>query len=255
MSAMIPAGWSVQETTDGGGGFQALVRRSQRSTLAIVPYVVTRTGRGDNRYMRFPSFSELSRKEDHKDFLPSWVSAPRSMDFDLKRRPVMSSMTPGAVPLPNGSRHEMATFTTDPWHRVEECLQVRLIARELSKTGCLRTVDEWSAWHIKHIKFSHGQGRRIITAQRSVLMSTVMADRQGVVNIPVLADRSSTVADKLAWLAQWGLGTVSEGDWKNARRPERTSQMFPIDALSPDLDRMLTMSVGVSPDDADRLPY
>ena len=82
-----------------------------------------------------------------------------------------------------------------------------------------------------------------------------MAHRQGVVNIPVLADRSSTVADKLTWLAKWGLGTVSEGDWKNARRPERTSQMFPIDALSPDLDRMLTMSVGVSPDDADRLPY
>lgn len=228
---------------------QVLVRRSQRSALAIVPLVVTRTGRVGNRYKRFPSFSHLSRKEDRKDFLPSWVSAPRSMDFDLKRRPVMCSMTAAAVPLPDGSRHEMATFTTEPWDTVEECLQARLIARELAKTGCLRTVDEWHAWHVK---FSHGKGRRIVTAQRSILMSIVMAHRQGILNILVLADRSSPVADKLAWLGQWGLGTVSEGDWKNARRSERTSQLLPLNALSPYLDRMLTMAVGVSPDDADR---
>lgn len=218
----------------------------------LLTLVVTRTGRVDNEYKRFPSFSELSRKDDRKDFLPSWVSAPRSMDFDLKRRPVMSSMTAALVPLPDGSRHEMATFTTEPWETVEECLRAREIAREMSRTGCLRTVDEWSAWHIK---FSHGKGRRIVTAQRSVLMSVVMAHRQGIVSIPALADRASTVPDKLAWLAQWGLGTVSEGDWKNARRPERTSQMLPLDALNPYLDRMLAMPVGVGPGDADRLPY
>lgn len=95
--------------------------------------------------MRFPSFSELSRKDNRKDFLPSWVIAPRSMDFDLKRRPVMSSMTAELVPLPDGSRHEMATFTTEPWDTVEESLRAREIAREMSKTECLRTVNEWRA--------------------------------------------------------------------------------------------------------------
>lgn len=82
-----------------------------------------------------------------------------------------------------------------------------------------------------------------------------MAHRQGIVSIPTLTDRSSTVSDKLSWLALWGLGTVSEGDWKNARRPERTSQMLPLDALHPYLHRMLAMPVGISPTDADRLPY
>jgi hypothetical protein len=218
----------------------------------LLTLVVTRTGRVDNEYKRFPSFGELSRKEHRKDFSPSWVSAPRSMDFDLKRRPVMGSMTPELVPLPDSSLHEMATFTTKPWETVEECLRAREIAREMSKTGCLRTVDEWFAWHLK---FAHGKGRRIVTAQRSVLMSIVMAHRQGLVSIPALADRSSTVAEKLAWLAQWGLGTVSEGDWKNARRAERVSQMLPFDALDPYLTRMLAMPVGASPGDADRLPH
>ncbi|MGM0928822.1 MAG: hypothetical protein ACQEXN_03810 [Actinomycetota bacterium] len=218
----------------------------------LLTLVVTRTGRVDNEYKRFPSFSELSRKDDRKDFLPSWVSAPRSMDFDLKRRPVMSSMTAALVPLPDGSSHEMATFTTEPWDTVEEGLHAREIARELSKTGCLRTVNEWGAWHLK---FTHGKGRRIVTAQRSVLMSIVMAHRHGIVNIPTLTDRSRTVTDKLAWLAQWGLGAVTEGDWKNARRPERTSQMLPLDALDPYLARMLAMPAGTSPSDADRKPY
>lgn len=101
----------------------------------LLTLVVTRTGRVDNEYKRFPSFSELSRKEGRKDFLPSWVSAPRSMDFDLKRRPLMSSMTAPLVPLPDGFRHEVATFSTEPWETVEECLRAREIAREMSKTG------------------------------------------------------------------------------------------------------------------------
>lgn len=229
-----------------------MVSDSPEDREHLLTLVVTRTGRVDNEYKRFPSFSELSRKDNRKDFLPSWVSAPRSMDFDLKRRPVATSMTPEFVPLPDGSRHEMATFTTEPWDTVEECLRGREIAREMSKTGCLRTIDEWGAWHVK---YTHGKGRRIITAQRAVLMSIVMAHRQGIVNIPALADRSSTVTDKIEWLAQWGLGTVSEGDWKNARRPERVSQMLPLDALDPYLHRMLSMPAGATPGDADRLPY
>jgi predicted Fe-S protein YdhL (DUF1289 family) len=218
----------------------------------LLTLVVTRTGRVENEYKRFPSFSELSSRDNRKDFLPRWVSAPRSMDFDLKRGPVMKSMTAEFVPLPDGSRHEMATFTTEPWETVEECLRAREIAREISKTGCLRTVDEWGAWHVK---YTHGKGRRIITAQRAVLMSIVMAHRQGIVDIPALTDRSSTVTDKIEWLAQWGLGTVSEGDWKNARRPERVSQMLPLDALDPYLHRMLSVPAGATPGDADRLPY
>ena len=218
----------------------------------LLALVVTRTRRVTNDYKRFPSFSELSRKEGRKDFMPSWVSAPRSMDFDLKRRPMMSSMTPEMVPLPDGSTHEIATFMTEPWDSVEECLRARQIAREMSKTGCLRTVNEWAAWHLK---YTHGTGRRIVTAHRTVLMSLVMAHRQGVVVIPTLAERSSTIAEKLDWLAQWGLGTVSEGDWKNARRPERVAQMLPLAALEPYLSRMVAMPSGSVPTDTDRLPY
>src|SRR5699024_9559362 len=79
--------------------------------------------------------------------------------------------------------------------------------------------------------------------------------RQGVTTIPTLADRSLSIAERLDWLAEWGLGTVSRGDWDNARRPERASQMLPIDTLAPYLSRMKAMASGDHPTDADRLPY
>lgn len=214
--------------------------------------VVTRDGKVPNPYTRFPSFQELSRKEDRKDFLPSVINRSVSMDYDLKRRPVLSSMQSEWVPLPDGSAHELATFTTEPWETVEDCLRAREIAREMARTGCLRTVADWRDWDVK---FTHGKGRRIVTPKRAVLMSLVMAHRQGVVSIPTLADRSLTLAERLDWLAEWGLGTVSRGDWDNARRPERASQMLPLDALDPYLERMVSMPSRAHPADADRLPY
>ncbi|WP_182142113.1 hypothetical protein [Schaalia sp. JY-X169] len=206
--------------------------------------VVTREGRVPNGYTRFPSFQELSRRDKRKDFIPSKVERSISMDYDLKRRPVMGSMTNQWVLLPDGTQHEIATFTTEPWETVADCLRARELARDIAKTGCLRTVEEWRDWDVR---FTHGRGRRIVTPQRSVLMSLVMAHRQGVITIPTLADRSFTVQHRLDWLSEWGLGTVTRGDWDNARRPERAAQMLPIDALQPYLNRMVSIPSGSHP--------
>ncbi|GAA4839376.1 MAG: hypothetical protein ACTHWO_10195 [Nesterenkonia sp.] len=73
-------------------------------------------------------------------------------------------------------------------------------------------------------------------------MSLVMAHRQGLVTIPTLADRSLSVPERLDWLAECGLGTVSRGDWDNARRPERQAQILPLAELEPYLERMCSMA-------------
>lgn len=230
---------------------KGIIPDSTEDREMLLVSVVARDGRVPNGYTRFPSFQELSRTEDRKDFLPSRVERSVSMDYDLKRRPVMSSMTQELVPLPDGTYGEFATFTTEPWERIEDCLRARQIAREMAQTGCLRTVTHWRDWDVR---FTHGKGRRIVTPRKAVLMSIVMAHRHGVVTIPTLADRSLSVAERLEWLALWGLGTVSRGDWDNARRPERASQMLPIEALDPYLDRMVAMPSGTRPQAADRLP-
>lgn len=68
--------------------------------------------------------------------------------------PVVQEVKAAQVRLPDGTCHEMATFTTLPWDTVEECLRVRELGREIAKNGCLRTVDQWQAWHLK---FAHGK--------------------------------------------------------------------------------------------------
>ncbi|MDO5617257.1 hypothetical protein [Kocuria sp.] len=230
---------------------KGVVEDSAEDREYLLRAVVTREGRVPNGYTRFPSFQELSRTENRRDFIPSRVERSVSMDYDLKRKPVMSSMTPEFVPLPDGTMHEVATFTTEPWETVEECLRARQIAREMAQTSCLRTVAQWRDWDVR---YSHGKGRRIVTPQRAVLMSIVMAHRQGVVEIPTLAEGALSVQQRLDWLAEWGLGTVSRGDWDNARRPERTSQMLPRETLEPYLSRMRQMPSGEHPGPADRLP-
>lgn len=231
---------------------KGIVTDSAEDREYLLGAVITREERVPNPYTRFPSFQELSRVEGRADFLPSVVERSVSMDYDLKRRPVMASMTPETPALPDGTTWEIATFATEPWETVGDCLRARQIAREMAQSGCLRTVAQWRDWEVK---YTHGKGRRIVTPQRAVLMSLVMAHRQGIIAIPTLGDRSLSVEERLDWLNQWGLGTVSRGDWDNARRPERVSQMLPVDALEPYLSRMQAMPVGCMPGDADRLPY
>src|SRR5699024_1332996 len=76
-----------------------IVRDSIEDREMLLVSVATREGRVPNGYTRFPSFQELSRTEDRKDFLPSRVERSVSMDYDLKRRPVMTSMVGAMVPL------------------------------------------------------------------------------------------------------------------------------------------------------------
>ncbi|GAB3692016.1 hypothetical protein GCM10027595_03460 [Corynebacterium nasicanis] len=218
----------------------------------LIETVVTREGRVQNNYTGFSTFKELSRVEQRKDFGVREVRRTVSLDYDLKRRPVMPTMTPVTVTISDGTKWGVTNFETEPWDRVEDAIRGRTIARGIAKSGCLRTVAEWKSWEVKN---TYGKGRRIVTPQRAVLMSIVMAHRQGVVNIPTLSDTNLTVAERLEWLSEWGLGTVSRGDWDNARRPERAAQMLPLDVLEPYLTRMREMQSGDHPDDDDRLPY
>lgn len=217
---------------------------SEEDRRLLHDVVVSRDGRVENPYVRFPSWQELSREEDRKDFLPTEVDRSISMDYDLKREPDFGTMTAETAVDEDGHAHEVATFCTRPWETVGDAVRAREIARGIARESCLRTVDQWRGWHLR---YAHGAGRRIVTADRAILMSIVRAHRTGVVEIPTLADRSIRVADKLAWLEAWGLGTVTRDDWKNAGRRARASAMLPLEELEPWLGRMIATPAGEPP--------
>lgn len=233
--------------------------------------VISRTGRVDNPVMRFPSFKELSYAGDMRskrtDFVTlggrvedafddDWTEWDTdevfetvraggrrlSMDFDTKRRPVMDSMRSEYPVDSTGVEHEVASFTTKPWDTVDECLRGRRVSKNLADTGCLRTVEQWRGWALR---FAHGDGRRISDPNRAILLSIVIGHRQGLMgfHVPNL-DRVGFLRERLDWLSGWGLGTVKLADWKNARRPERASQVLPITACEPFLSTIRACPLG-----------
>ncbi len=168
-----------------------------------------------------------------------------SMDFDCKRRPDMESMQTVHVARSCGCVFEMATFTTRPWDTVDDCLRGRRVAKNLAGTGCLRTVEQWRGWHLR---YEHGEGKRIADPYRAILLSILIGHRQGLVgyDVPGLRDVAGTVEHRLEWVSGFGLGTVKPADWKNARRPERAGQVLPTSACEPYLSIIRAHPVGMS---------
>ena len=166
-----------------------------------------------------------------------------SMDFDCKRQPVMDSMRSERVVRSCGCEFEVASFTTRPWDTVDECLRGRRVAKNCADSGCLRTVEQWRGWSIR---YEHGEGKRIGDPHRAILLSILIGHRQGLVgfDVPNLARTRYTVRELLEWLSGWGLGTVKASDWKNARRPERASQVLPASACEPYLSIIRACPVG-----------
>lgn len=193
--------------------------------------VVTREGRIPNPGTQVPSFQQLSDRYDRRDFLPFPRDRNLSMDYDLKRRPVMSSMAGVVVGDSDGrGRYEVATFDTEPWETVADATRGREVGKEIGREGCLRTVEQWGHWDLQR---RHGaRGRSLRHPAQAILRSILIGYRHGMIDIPAL-DRLGTVAERCAWLSGWGLGTVTENQWKNARRPERASGMLPVEDLEP----------------------
>lgn len=198
---------------------------------------LSREGKVPNPYTSFPSFRELSRSKDRLDFAPVQRTPEVSLDFDMKRRPLLDTMR---VDLVDG--YEVAGFETAPWDTVAEYTRARDIARHIAAarpgttgenrpTGCLRTRDEWLTWRRR---FESSAGRRIRTVDAAVLTEIVAAHKEGLVHLPVLASGVS-VDQKLAWLSSLGYGDFSRAQWDHMSKRTRRARVLDdihLDALA-----------------------
>lgn len=159
------------------------------------------------------------------------------MDFDMKRKPVHSSIKT-VKPVIDGIEYEVANFTTEPFKNIEEYRKYRK-AKDSAK--CLRTKDEWRTFFAKLSYSNTGAKHRNIDF--STIKSVVESARIGLVDIPYITTKKVSVADKLSFINQFMADVGMEckrftvNDWKNARRPERASTMIPLEYL----EELITM--------------
>lgn len=189
---------------------------------------LTREGKVVNRYTSFPSFRELSRSRDRVDFHAVERSPQVSLDFDMKRRPLMDTLRVDVV-----DGHELAGFDTAPWDNVRGYQRARDIARHIAAqrpgttgedrpTGCLRTLEDWLTWQRR---FESSTGRRIRTAGAALLTELVAAHKEGLVRVPALASRVP-IEQKIAWLSSLGYGEFTRAQWEHMSKRDRRARVL-----------------------------
>lgn len=189
---------------------------------------ISREGKISNPHTTFPSFKELSRREGRMDFHPVERCPQISLDFDMKRRPLIDTIR---VDIVDG--YEVAGFETAPWDTVADYVRARDIARHIASqrpgttgddrpTGCLRTIEEWRTWQRR---FDSSVGRRIRTAESALLTEIVAAQKEGLIDVPVLGS-AAAVDQKLAWLSSLGLGDFTRAQWEHMSKKARRQSVL-----------------------------
>lgn len=200
---------------------------------------LSRTGKVDCEVGVWAKFRDMADAVLRDDFFVEDKLRHLSMDFDLKRKPVKSSLTT-KHPVINGKVYEVCNVETRPYDTPEE---YELYKSRGKTCKCLRTEGEWRAYLAKVQAGSVSRQAHISDWEWAQVRTCVMGHRLGVWHIPTLDDTSLSVQDKCDWINGYnGSAKVFKPqDWKNARRQERICQMLDRDDVDDLLSRMGTI--------------
>lgn len=216
---------------------------------SLITQVLSREGRLLTVSESFEKFKNLALRENRVDFATHRQQRELSMDFDMKRKPIESSLVNVDVII-LGNHYDIANFETEPYDNIDE---YRFYKNQARQTKCLRSLDHWVLFFDKiNNKLTGSCHNRVIKDLAwSKLMSAVMAYRLQVPldylgndypHIPFLDDTSNSVEDKCSWINKFNHShkKFTLNDWKNARRQTRISQMLPEITFKDVLDNMIS---------------
>lgn len=205
---------------------------SYEDRLALMTVVLGRTGRCHCFNKTWTKFRKLAARQARADFAVTERGRALSMDFDLKRKPVKSSMET-VFPVVEGEQFEIVNFDTEPYETVSEYQQYKTASKSCR---CLRTDKDWALFFAKAERTDKGGVRQLTDLDWTILFTCVMGYRLGLWDIPYLNTEGLTVKDKIAWINQFNKSKkkFTENTWKDCRKQNRASQM---------LDRTLIVEV------------
>lgn len=189
---------------------------------SMMTQVLSRTGRIPFIKRVWPSLKDIIHKGS--DFQVTEKTERKSMDYDLKRKPVRSSLET-VYPVIEGEKYEIANFMTEPFENEAEYLKYRRIAQH---TNCLRTKEEWEKFLIRA---ENDCRTHIRDLEYSRIMSAVMAYRAKKVKIPVLEDMKTK--DKLIFINKFNKSdkVFDMTAWKECGKSERIERMLPMSEI------------------------
>lgn len=150
------------------------------------------------------------------------------LDFDFKRKPIRKSFQDVSGSI-EGIDYEYVNFDTDPFDSIEEYEEFRRINENFN---CLRTSADWQKFWLRLDDHKTGYKRNLSDMEWTKLFSVIQGYRMGLWDIPEITACGS-VAEKLAVINKHNRSgkIFNENAWKNARKPERASQMLPAEII------------------------
>ncbi|MBQ8965193.1 hypothetical protein [Ruminococcus sp.] len=201
---------------------------SRQDRLALMITVLSRTGKCPTTSKSFTTFKELSDYKKQIDFSVEDKRRDLSMDFDLKRKPIRSSMRT-VNPIIDGVEYEIANFDTEPYDNLDEYKVYKSVGKG---NKVLRTVNDWNAFFLKAVLKEKGIARKITDLDWERLRSCVMGHRMGLWTIGFLNRADSTLSDKLYNINIFNQSadkSFTKSDWDNCIRQDRQRQLLPKD--------------------------
>jgi hypothetical protein len=212
---------------------------------------MTRLGRMKTTSMTYEKFKNLAKTVDRTDFSVRQLDRFLSMDFDLKRKPLVNTLYESYLFFDYfGDTGSVACFDTEAYETPEEFIAFKKIGRSCT---VLRTVEDWKQFFNKIAVKQLSKGQHITDLEWSKLVSCIMAYRLGIpigkygnnpVDIPYLSDSNHTVREKIDWINTFNRSKkkFTENTWKDCRKQTRVSQILPEDVFINLLDEMIKAS-------------
>lgn len=220
--------------------FKTVISRTDR-----VPYTVT----------EFIPYRKML--EQNRDFTTTEKTTTISMDFDLKRKPMLDDAYSIMVanPYDPSDEYEVLNFDTQPFEDLGECLKYRITAaNHKSLKLCLRTQADWEAFLARIHKAADARrltkARRIVTKKTDpdktaweIIRSCVALHRikgdDPQFKIPFL-DLDISVREKIDIINSFNDSSkkFTVTHWKNCRRADRLDSCLPLAIISDKLAQM-----------------
>ena len=208
---------------------------SSEDRLSLTKTVLSRTRKCTCVNKSFTRFKEVSKpRSQRKDFLVSQDTRDKSMDFDMKRKPLKDTMET-VNPVIDGETYEIVNFETAAFENVDEYLAYRKVAQMCSKNGCLRSMADWEKFFLKidnadakpDNEHRSSRGLRISDMEWSKIMTLILGYRLGYWEIPYLSG-DHKLEDKLKFINSLNKSKKKFGknNWKDCRKENRAGQML-----------------------------
>lgn len=181
----------------------------------------------------FPNIRDLGPAGTMKDFQTFCKGHQIRLDFDLKRKPIRETIVDVTGEI-DGIVFTHAVFETEPFESIEE---YELYRNVNASFDCLRTKSDWDAFYLKLEDRKNGY-KRHTPDEWTKLVSVIQGYRFGLWSLPEVDacknDNGTMSVNKMLNVINkhnHSNRKFNEVSWKNARRPERASQMLPEELI------------------------